>query len=77
MIDRGANTLKLYNGRALVRTFRVATGQAIYPTPSGLFSIVDMQENPWWYPPNSSWAKGLKPVPPGPGNPLGTRWMGI
>ncbi len=27
-------------------------------------------------PPNSSWAKGLGPIPPGPGNPLGTRWMG-
>ena len=23
------------------------------------------------------WAKGLKPVPPGPSNPLGTRWMGL
>ena len=21
--------------------------------------------------------EGLKPVPPGPGNPLGTRWMGL
>ena len=21
--------------------------------------------------------KGAKPIPPGPGNPLGTRWMGI
>ena len=25
----------------------------------------------------SPWAKGAKPIPPGPGNPLGTRWMGI
>ncbi len=23
------------------------------------------------------WARGLKPVPPGPDNPLGTRWMGL
>ena len=38
---------------------------------------MDKQRNPWWRPPNSEWAKGLKPVPPGPGNPLGTRWMGI
>ena len=34
-------------------------------------------KNPWWYPPAAPWAKGEKPVPPGPGNPLGTRWMGI
>jgi L,D-transpeptidase ErfK/SrfK len=36
-----------------------------------------MWKNPWWYPPASPWAQGLKPVPPGPGNPLGTRWMGL
>jgi lipoprotein-anchoring transpeptidase ErfK/SrfK len=77
VVDRGANTLKLFHGRQLVKLFHVATGQAVYPTPSGMFEIVNMQENPWWTPPNSSWAQGLKPVPPGPGNPLGTRWMGI
>jgi lipoprotein-anchoring transpeptidase ErfK/SrfK len=57
--------------------FRVATGQRIYPTPLGRFEIVTKWRNPWWYPPDSDWAKGEKPVPPGPGNPLGTRWMGI
>ena len=36
-----------------------------------------MWRNPWWYPPSSDWARGLSPVPPGPGNPLGTRWMGL
>lgn len=78
VITRGVNVLRLYEGRRLVRTFRVATGQAIYPTPAGLWHIVDRQRNPWWYPPTASaWAKGLKPVPPGPDNPLGTRWMGL
>ena len=61
-----------------MRTFPVATGQAIYPTPTGIWRIVDKQLNPWWYPPTAdAWAKGLKPVPPGPSNPLGTRWMGL
>jgi lipoprotein-anchoring transpeptidase ErfK/SrfK len=78
VIDRGANTLTLWEGRRRVRQFRVATGQAVYPTPSGTWKVVDKQLDPWWYPPTSSdWAKGLKPVPPGPGNPLGTRWMGL
>jgi len=76
-ISRGANTLHLYNGASAVRTFGVATGQSRYPTPSGLWQIVDMQLNPWWRPPDSDWARGLKPIPPGPGNPLGTRWMGL
>jgi len=77
VISRGSNRLELFDGTRPVRTFRVATGQAQYPTPTGLWHIVDMQQNPWWRPPDSDWAKGLKPIPPGPGNPLGTRWMGL
>ena len=78
VVTRSTNTLRLYRGSRLVRTFRVATGQSVYPTPSGLWRIVDKQRNPWWYPPTyDDWAKGLKPVPPGPSNPLGTRWMGL
>jgi lipoprotein-anchoring transpeptidase ErfK/SrfK len=76
-IVRGANTLTLFDGTRRVRAFRVATGRSEYPTPSGVYSVVDMQQNPWWRPPDSEWARGLKPIPPGPGNPLGTRWMGL
>jgi lipoprotein-anchoring transpeptidase ErfK/SrfK len=77
VINRGANTLELFNGETPVRSFHVATGRSQYPTPSGTFRIVDMQRDPWWRPPDSAWAKGLKPIPPGPDNPLGTRWMGL
>jgi lipoprotein-anchoring transpeptidase ErfK/SrfK len=77
VIRRGANQLRYYRGARLLRTFGVATGQSVYPTPTGTFSIVDKQLNPWWLPPDSPWAKGKKPIPPGPGNPLGTRWMGL
>jgi lipoprotein-anchoring transpeptidase ErfK/SrfK len=77
VIRRDSKALYLYNGRKLVRRLGVATGQARYPTPLGTFVVADKQYNPWWYPPSSHWAKGLKPVPPGPGNPLGTRWMGL
>ncbi|HZP74299.1 MAG TPA: L,D-transpeptidase family protein [Gaiellaceae bacterium] len=78
VVTRATNSLRLYEGRKLVRTFPVATGQAIYPTPSGLWHIMDKQRDPWWYPPTQdAWAKGLQPVPPGPDNPLGTRWMGL
>ena len=78
VIKRGSNKLTLYSGMKKVRTFNVATGQNVYPTPLGRFQIVVKWKNPWWYPPtNDAWAKGLKPVPPGPNNPLGTRWMGL
>jgi lipoprotein-anchoring transpeptidase ErfK/SrfK len=78
VINREINKLYLYDGTKLFRTFSVATGQAIYPTPRGRWHIVVKWKDPWWYPPvQDDWARGLKPVPPGPSNPLGTRWMGL
>ena len=46
-------------------------------TPADYGPIVVMERNPTWNPPDSEWAKDAEPIPPGPGNPLGTRWMGI
>jgi lipoprotein-anchoring transpeptidase ErfK/SrfK len=77
VIRRGSNRLYLYRGMRFWRLFAVATGQAQYPTPLGPFSVMVKWRHPWWYPPNSSWAAGQKPIPPGPDNPLGTRWMGL
>jgi len=77
VIHRGSNRLYLYNGMRLWRVFGVATGQSAYPTPTGRWTVVVKWRNPWWYPPSSLWARGAKPIPPGPGNPLGTRWMGL
>jgi lipoprotein-anchoring transpeptidase ErfK/SrfK len=76
VINRETLRLSLYRGERLVRTFPVATGMASFPTPRGQFSIITKQLNPTWFPPSSPWAAGLGPIPPGPGNPLGTRWMG-
>jgi lipoprotein-anchoring transpeptidase ErfK/SrfK len=82
VIRRASNKLILYRpggprGMKVKRKFGVATGQAAYPTPLGNFQIVSMQRDPWWRPPDSEWAEGADPIPPGPGNPLGTRWMGL
>ncbi len=80
VIKRSSNELYFYKVGAktkLVRKFKVATGRSEYPTPLGTFEVVNKQANPWWYPPASEWAKDSVPIPPGPSNPLGTRWMGI
>jgi lipoprotein-anchoring transpeptidase ErfK/SrfK len=77
VVRRESHTLALYQGERLVRRFEVAVGLPEYPTPLGRFEIVTKQRDPWWYPPDSDWAEGAEPVPPGPGNPLGTRWMGL
>jgi lipoprotein-anchoring transpeptidase ErfK/SrfK len=77
IIRRAAHRLYFYRHDHPVRVFTVATGGQYTPTPTGRFRIVDMYRHPWWYPPRAKWARHLKPIPPGPGNPLGTRWMGI
>jgi lipoprotein-anchoring transpeptidase ErfK/SrfK len=77
VIRRASHRLYLYKGSRYWTTFGVAVGTSQYPTPLGSFYIATKQRNPWWYPPNSAWAAGASPIPPGPGNPLGTRWMGL
>ena len=77
VIRRDTHRLYYYVGMRLRKVFVVATGTTRYPTPLGRFRIVVKWKNPWWYPPDSDWAQGKDPVPPGPSNPLGTRWMGI
>jgi lipoprotein-anchoring transpeptidase ErfK/SrfK len=59
----------LENDRVL-RTFEIAVGAPQSPSPTGSFKIVNHIANPTWY------YKG-KVVGPGPGNPVGTRWMGL
>jgi lipoprotein-anchoring transpeptidase ErfK/SrfK len=54
----------------------IAIGAPGHPTPMGSFNVISKIENPTWVPPNSPWAAGLEPVPPGLSNPLGTRWIG-
>jgi hypothetical protein len=75
IIERSRYRLTLWRAGKR-RTFGIAVGQPAYPTPAGTFRIVTKQVNPTWFPPDSPWAAGLGPVPPGVDNPLGTRWMG-
>ena len=76
VIDKSKFRLRAYRDGKLVLTFPIAIGQARYPSPTGTFVVTEKLRNPTWIPPNSPWAKGLEPIPPGAGNPLGTRWIG-
>jgi len=77
VVRRRSHRLYLYRGVELVRVLKVGTGRRSFPSPLGRFEIASKIRRPWWYPPSSTWAEGLQPIPPGPGNPLGTRWMGL
>lgn len=60
-----------------LRRYPIACGQPAYPTPTGRFEVYDKVKDPSWIPPDSPWAKEAKTIPPGPSNPLGTRWIGL
>jgi lipoprotein-anchoring transpeptidase ErfK/SrfK len=71
--------LYLYDNMKLVKSYSVATGQSIYPTPTGRFEIITKEVNPTWInPARTTWGKDEPAeIAPGPGNPLGTRAMAL
>ncbi len=59
------------------KRYTVGLGTEDYPTQAGLYYVYEKVVDPTWLPPDSDWAKDAKPTPPGPDNPLGTRWIGL
>ncbi len=62
--------LALMDAGHVVKIFATAVGAPHSPSPTGAYQIVQRIPDPTWY------TKG-KIVPPGKGNPLGTRWLGL
>ena len=62
--------LTVFEGESIVTTYGVAVGKPSTPSPVGSWEVVNRIVQPTWY------CHG-KPVKPGPGNPLGTRWIGL
>lgn len=62
--------LALIEDGEVKKMFSVAVGKESTPSPSGSFRIVNRVTRPTYY------HKG-KVIPPGPANPVGTRWMGL
>jgi len=62
--------LALVEDGVVAKVYRVAVGKESTPSPTGTFTIMERVENPTYY------HEG-EVVPPGPGNPVGTRWMGL
>jgi lipoprotein-anchoring transpeptidase ErfK/SrfK len=78
-VNRGAFQLTLYDHLKVAKTYPIAVGQAGLETPAGKYNIQDKQVNPSWHVPNSAWAGDLagQVIPPGPADPIKSRWMGI
>jgi lipoprotein-anchoring transpeptidase ErfK/SrfK len=62
--------LALIEDGQLKKVYRVAVGKPSTPSPTGTFTIERRVVNPTYH-------HNGKTVPPGPNNPVGTRWMGL
>jgi lipoprotein-anchoring transpeptidase ErfK/SrfK len=77
-VSTSKKTLTLYNGTKIEKKYDCAVGMPGYPTPLGTFNIEQKRYRPSWSNPGSAWAAGMPDyIPPGPGNPLGTRALNI
>ncbi len=72
ILDRRQRLLKVMEGDRERRRFRVGVGMPGWETPVGSFSVIEKTAYPVWEHP----AKGVR-IPPGPANPLGSRWIGF
>ncbi|WP_353617354.1 MULTISPECIES: L,D-transpeptidase [unclassified Synechococcus] len=72
VLDRRRRLLKVMEGDRERRRFRVGVGMPGWETPVGSFSVIEKTAYPIWEHP----AKGVR-IPPGPTNPLGSRWIGF
>jgi lipoprotein-anchoring transpeptidase ErfK/SrfK len=78
VVNRTTNMLQLFDHFKVIRTYPVATARFGFETPPGQWEVVNKVENPTWINPclgqPGCWASDEPAmIPPGPGNPLGTR----
>jgi lipoprotein-anchoring transpeptidase ErfK/SrfK len=78
-VDRPHYQLRLFKALRLKKAYKIAVGQVGLETPAGLYHVESKAVNPSWHVPNSAWAGKLagKVIPPGPDNPIKSRWLGI
>ena len=72
VLDRRHRLLRVMAEGRELRRFPVAVGMPGWETPVGRFAVIEMAADPVWKHP----AKGTI-HPPGPSNPLGSRWIGF
>jgi lipoprotein-anchoring transpeptidase ErfK/SrfK len=78
-VNLSTNRLTFYDGLKVRKVYPVATGRPSFPTPQGTWRVVYKRMNPTWTnPAPDGWGADMPAsIPPGPGNPLGTRAMSL
>lgn len=65
--------LSLIEDGKLIKAYDIAVGTIYEQTPTGNYAIFHKEQYPTWFP--GTKFEDQTPVPSGPDNPLGTRWM--
>jgi lipoprotein-anchoring transpeptidase ErfK/SrfK len=72
ILDRRHKLLRVVQDGKELRRFPVAVGMPGWETPEGRFTVIEKTADPTWeHPANGRF------YPPGPDNPLGSRWIGF
>jgi lipoprotein-anchoring transpeptidase ErfK/SrfK len=79
LVRLGARRLWFYNSDTLVKTYPIAIGTPGYPTPLGVWKIINKRKYPSWSnPAPNGWGSGMPAyIGPGASNPLGTRALDL
>lgn len=78
VINLPAFRLYLYENGTKIREYPIAIGSVVErETVLGTTRIINRVVNPTYYPRNWWEREGVEPIPPGPDNPVGTRWLGL
>ena len=72
ILDRRRKLLRVVQDGKELRRFPVAVGMPGWETPQGRFTVIEKTADPTWEHPASG-----RFYPPGPANPLGSRWIGF
>lgn len=72
VVNISTKELSVLRNGDTIQQYPIAVGTEKNPTPTGDFTIHQIDFNPDWTPPNSDWAKDRSYKEPGaPGNPMG------
>jgi lipoprotein-anchoring transpeptidase ErfK/SrfK len=72
-ISLGYREVSVYQGDIKVKTYPIGIGRAGWETPTGMFEVKQMRENPTWISPFTG-----ERIPGGdPRNPMGQHWIGF
>ncbi len=72
VVSISERVVRVFRGDEQIRSYPVAVGDDQHPTPTGEFTIHQIDFNPDWTPPDSEWAEDREYKEPGhPDNPMG------